>query len=307
MQQDRMEARTAGWGQRQGWGRRADGLARAGRRPRRVAMGAMLLVAGIAWTAQTLGANTTPVCKLSVCWASEADKLRYECDSGCYFESNPVDVEPEAVCNVMAEATHEGSFSYMYRDSVNLVTTGIGNLLASVDDAVALPFMIEENGVSRRATEQEIRDAYNGLSSQSAECIAGNPRRCNTANSYAGENALRLEEDTINQLCQTRLANEFTPGLHRIYPDFDSYPSKVQAALYDMVYNLGEGGLSPPKWPSFNRAMGRKDWQGAADESNRPQLGTTRNDYVRDLLESAADEEEAGRQRLASCASPGFP
>src|SRR5690606_1497123 len=125
--------------------------------------------------------SAADVCKLAVCWTSAAAKHEYECSEGCYFENNPLDDSPPAQCRALAE--HELDIEYMYRDNSTdtagvgcdggCITIGIGNKFESVEDAVALVgsfFITDANGEQRAATEQEIRDEFNNLPRQPADC-----------------------------------------------------------------------------------------------------------------------------------------
>jgi len=262
--------------------------------------------------------SAADVCKLAVCWTSAAAKHEYECSEGCYFENNPLDDSPPAQCRALAE--HELDIEYMYRDNSTdtagvgcdggCITIGIGNKFESVEDAVALVgsfFITDANGEQRAATEQEIRDEFNNLPRQPADCSTSDEgkKKCYLYTHWKTRTSLVLSEEARNNLCQGRLANEFIPGLQRIYgaDAWNNMPTTVQQALIDMAYNLGTGqrGLAGG-WPKFNQAIRNKDWAGAAAESNRPQLSDERNAYVRQLLEAADAEKRAGEARLANCA-----
>jgi len=63
----------------------------------------------------------------------------------------------------------------------------------------------------------------------------------------------------------------------------------VKLALFDMIFNLGMPNLKNT-WPKFNAAIQAKDWQAAANNSNRkPPVSPERNQYVKDLLEKASN------------------
>lgn len=275
-----------------------------------LALGA--LAASIAWA--TTAASTPSVCKLNVCWANQQAKDKFECDSNCYFEENPIDDSPKAVCEVMGKPSHEGSVPYLYRDTAGLATIGIGNMIPDVDAATRMQaaaiasgnaesgFLITEGGVQRQATEQEVRDEFNGLDAQPAGCSNATPKPCKAASHWRSSTSLRVADSYVNELCQGRLADEFIGGLRRTFPDFDQYPTRVKAALYDLVYNMGPSSLAPPRWPGFRNAINTGDWAAAAAESNRRSpVSDDRNTYVRELLEAAGAEEDAGKQRLAQC------
>src|SRR5690606_22406155 len=78
------------------------------------------------------------------------------------------------------------------------------------------------------------------------------------ANIYKSITKLHLSDEEINRLINNHLSNFYT-GLKRIYPEFDDYPKNVRFALFDMIYNLGEGGLRD-KFPNFNKAIKNRAW-----------------------------------------------
>ena len=259
--------------------------------------------------------SAADVCKMSACWLNEQAKNDFECGQGCYFEEDPLDDRPSAQCTALAE--HELDIEYMYRDNSTdttgvgcdggCITIGIGNKFESVEDAVVLQgsfFITDANGEQRAATEQEIRDEFNNLPSQPADCDTTKEgrKKCYAHTHWETRSNLVLSDEARNGLCQGRVVNEFIPGLRSIYgaDAWEAMPTRVQYALVDMAYNLGTGGLRND-WPKFNRAIRNQDWAGAAAESNRPQLNNERNDYIRGLLEAADAEKHAGAPRLANC------
>ena len=62
---------------------------------------------------------------------------------------------------------------------------------------------------------------------QSAECIAGDTSQCYSASHFEQYSTLRMEQTDIDALTKQHLS-EFDTDLHRIYPDFDTYPAAVK-------------------------------------------------------------------------------
>lgn len=255
--------------------------------------------------------SAADVCKLSVCWFNEQDKNSFECRQGCYFEESPLDASNAAQCTSLARPGHESDILHMYRDNSSqctggCITIGIGNLLRTADDAAALHgmFMINDaNGQQRVATEQEIRDEFNGLTQQPAGCTPDTPNQCNKATYYARETNLLISKESSNQLCQGRLDNEFVAGLINEFGQdaWNNMPTRVQYAMVDIVYNVGVSKFRNG-WPNFRAAIRNQDWATAAAESNRKApVSDARNAYVRGLLETAAQGDQAGAARLARC------
>ena len=57
-----------------------------------------------------------------------------------------------------------------------------------------------------------------------------------------------------------------------------------------MIYNLGPGGLRR-EFPLMRQAIQDGDWEEAARQSHRGDIGEPRNDYVRDLFMEAAEDD----------------
>src|SRR5205807_1406002 len=67
----------------------------------------------------------------------------------------------------------------------------------------------------------------------------------------------------------------FTAQLKAVLPNWETYPEPAQAALFDMAYNLGIGGLK--KFPHMLAAVDAADWDTAAKECHRNGIGDARN------------------------------
>ncbi len=168
---------------------------------------------------------------------------------------------------------YEGKISHMYLDSKGYVTVGIGHLLSSLADAQKLVF---KNSNNKPANKIEIRTDYETVKKQP-------PNRL--ASSYKKYTKLTLPDAEIDKLTNKHIES-FEKELARVYSDFNTYPSDVRLALFDMIFNLGMTRLRS-RFPKFNKAIKAKDWQKAAKESYRPDVGVPRNQYVRKLLEVA--------------------
>lgn len=80
---------------------------------------------------------------------------------------------------------------------------------------------------------------------------------------------------------------QFTVSLTASFPDFNAYPAEACAALFDMAYNLGIGGLTS-KFPTFCKAVKDKDWATAAQQCERGGIGDARNAWTKAQFEKAA-------------------
>lgn len=174
---------------------------------------------------------------------------------------------------------YEGKISHMYLDSKGYVTVGIGHLLSSLVDAQKLKFNTANNEL---ASKDEIKIDYEAVNSRAANRLAS---------SYKKYTTLTLPDSEIDKITNKHIKS-FEKELQKIYSDFDIFPSDVRLALFDLIFNLGMTKLKN-KWPIFNSAIKAKDWQKAADNSHRKHpISSSRNDYVKDLLENAAKSKE---------------
>jgi len=171
---------------------------------------------------------------------------------------------------------YEGKVSHMYLDSNGYVTIGIGHLLGSIVDAQKLGFKKSNN---MPASKAEIKSDFEAVKKQPANRLAS---------FYKKHTKLTLPIMEINKLTDKHIKS-FEKELGKIYTDFNTFPTEVRLALLDLIFNLGMTKLKN-KWPTFNSAIKAKDWQKAADNSNRKSpISATRNKYVKDLLEKAAN------------------
>ena len=162
----------------------------------------------------------------------------------------------------------------MYLDSKGFVTIGVGHLIENVDAAKKLPFQTDKG---LPATEKEIETAYNDVLKQPKNKVATFYRKATT---------LSLKDDKLDELTNDHI-DSFEKELKLIYPQFDTYPKEVRFALFDMIFNLGASNLKT-EWKSFNQAIKDQDWGKAAKECKRKHpVSDTRNNYVKDLLETA--------------------
>ncbi len=170
---------------------------------------------------------------------------------------------------------YEGKVSHMYLDSKGYVTVGIGHLLSTIVDAQKLDF---KNASNKLASKNEIKSDFEAVKKQPANRLAS---------MYKKHTKLTLSAMEINKLTDKHI-DSFEKELKRIYTGFNTFPTEVRLALFDLIFNLGMTKLKN-KWPIFNSAIKAKDWQKAADNSNRKSpISAARNKYVKDLLEKSA-------------------
>jgi hypothetical protein len=177
---------------------------------------------------------------------------------------------------------HEGSTTWIYRDTVGYATVGIGNLLHDADDAAALPFYNATEG--RPATPDEIRREFvrvmscqRGMRASAYRAIKLTPR-------------IELTAYAVNELALRRLATEFLPGIRKLCPGFDAFPGPAQECLTDRGILESAApraqGNRPIRLPSPRRAT----W-GSAEAAEHCRVSTCGR------TESVAPGTPVGRRR----------
>ncbi len=86
----------------------------------------------------------------------------------------------------------EGYLTYMYGDVKNLVTTGMGNLVDPIGQALSLPWV---NSDGSPASQQQITDAWNAVKARTDLNQKG-------GRAYASVTTIRLTDAGIDRLIQ---------------------------------------------------------------------------------------------------------
>jgi len=157
----------------------------------------------------------------------------------------------------------EGRVPWMYRCTGGEVTVGIGHAIHSAADAQKLTW---DTGADQAAAAYAV--------------IAGAPKG-QVAKNYAPLTTCRMSNDAIDALTAADI-DAFTAQLRAALPKFDTYPAPAQAALFDMAYNLGIGGLK--KFPHMLAAVDAGDWEAAAQQSHRNGIQDARNNETAALF-----------------------
>lgn len=168
----------------------------------------------------------------------------------------------------------EGCIPHMYLCTAGHVTVGVGHKIENAGEAPLVRFL-KSDGTP--ASADEITAEYYKV--KAAE-------KGQQARTYKRYTKLHIDETEIQRLTNNHL-EKFYRQLKELYPEFDEFPKNVRFALFDMIYNLGKGGLSR-KFPNFNAAIKNRNWAKAANESSRTGIGENRNQYVAGLLRSEA-------------------
>lgn len=171
----------------------------------------------------------------------------------------------------------EGNVDHMYLDTRGFVTVGKGKLLPDAESAMALPFRYRATG--NLASADEISTEFELI-----DAMEGSKKRL--ASYYAPFTHLYLPQSDIDRIVTDHMRSDFE-DLLRQYPDFGNLPVSAQIALWDMIYNLGPGGLED--FRRLRQAIRDGDWAEAARQSHREGPSEERNRFVFNLFMDAAE------------------
>jgi len=154
----------------------------------------------------------------------------------------------------------EGRVEYMYLDIKQLVSTGIGNLIDPISEALPLPFVYKDNP-GMRASQSEITGEWNRVKAGGAALAQqGHLAARNITN-------LKLTEEDIDHLVESKL-RQTESTLKSVTPEFASFegwPADAQLGVLSMAWAAGAAFAKPPKWPNFRQAVANGDWDAAAE------------------------------------------
>lgn len=187
----------------------------------------------------------------------------------------------------------EGKLNGLYADVDGWVTTGMGNKVDPVEDALDLPWCLLPSW--RPATPSEIIAAWSAVKHDPRCATGGWPYAFSKP-----ENNIRLHDDAVHTLINSRL-NLNDALLRKRFPDFEDWPADAQLAVHSMVWAMGATRLFK-NFPKCCKALEKQDFAAAAAEckmtggGGKPATGSlvTRNELNFTLLHNAADVVDAG-------------
>ena len=182
----------------------------------------------------------------------------------------------------LKDAGNELFVPYMYKDSGENVTVGIGTHLKDAQVATKLPFV--ERGTNKTAHKSHIINAFNKVNNSPISGQAGHLKFKPLTNIVISE------ADAFIQASNDMQAFIIELKMQRFFREFDTFPVTAKMGLLDMIYTLGLTRLLA-QFHTFNPAVRRRDWKLAAVESNRKKISASRNQIVRKWFEQAAKQE----------------
>lgn len=152
----------------------------------------------------------------------------------------------------------EGRVQCMYLDVKGLVTTGIGNLIDTPQEAARLPWLRQTGAY---ATRDEIVTEW--------ARVKHDPDAARLGHRYALRiTTLRLSEDAVNELVYGKLdAND--AFLARRFPAWDTWPADAQLATHSLAWACGPAF----RFPRCEAALRRRDFLEAATECRIDERG----------------------------------
>lgn len=174
----------------------------------------------------------------------------------------------------------EGEIDHMYLDIKGLVTTGVGNLIDSIQSCIFFPWRVRST--HELATRAEITCEWTRIKSMKHLAKAG-------ARAARHECYLYLDSASIDSLVvQRALSNERI--MKTFFPKFSDYPVDAQLAMHSMAWAIGAGWSK--KFPRCARSILDHDWMAAASECNINSTGNPgvipRNKANQKLFRAAA-------------------
>ncbi|OUJ14908.1 peptidoglycan-binding protein [Acetobacter sp. DsW_063] len=196
----------------------------------------------------------------------------------------------------------EGRVAHFYLDSRSLVTVAVGYYCPTAEDATTLSYL---NKTTRApATAAEKKKEWETIQALSP---AHTPNSHN-AKFYESSTTLVMPDAEITRLFDVKL-QEFYADLVDVFSGFDSYPEKAKIALFDMIYNLGEGRNADParhrkatglrQFHTLIAACQNHDWVKAAGACRRHGPSDQRNNDTKALFLACAAEDRTALQSAA--------
>jgi GH24 family phage-related lysozyme (muramidase) len=150
----------------------------------------------------------------------------------------------------------EGRVNHMYLDTKGNVTVAVGQMLADVAAAQALPFKRRGMGEDIPASEGEIAEEFNRVKASSPG---------HAAHYYF--TTLFLEDADMDRLLRVFLA-DIDAALFLHFSRYNDWPDAAKLGYLDMGYNLGPHRLFT-EYPHMNAAAADGQWLTCAAQCER--------------------------------------
>ncbi len=144
----------------------------------------------------------------------------------------------------------EGRVPKMYCDVFGYITTGVGNLINTLPEALALPWLLADGSP---ASEADITADFNHCRASASQFAKLKWMR------YADQLRCHISEDAIDDLVKRTLARNEAHYRKR-WPKYDAFPADAQLAINSMGWAVGAGFYL--KFPNLAKCIDAEDWAG---------------------------------------------
>jgi len=146
----------------------------------------------------------------------------------------------------------EGVTTWMYLDILGYVTTGIGNLIDTVGEAVALPWKRPDGSLASRA---EVEDEWRYVKSLTSLMLKG-------GGIFQNYTSLRLDLADVDRLVSARLSQMDIHLAQRFGHYYTDAPADGQLGLLSMSWAAGPMF----RYPKLVAHLKAGNWEGVAAE-----------------------------------------
>ena len=154
----------------------------------------------------------------------------------------------------------EGYLPYLYLDNEGLVTTGMGNLVDPIGEALSLPWRNPDGSLT---SQSDIAVQWNAVKN-SGESGSGGGNQAHLT-------TMRLDDAGIRALIAQKLGNMEAILKGRI-PQWDSLPADAQLGILSMSWAMGPSFQYPKFLAAINQVV--PDFASAIDECWMPDNST---------------------------------
>lgn len=158
----------------------------------------------------------------------------------------------------------EGKIPYLYRDTIGILTVGVGFTVPTLESAMAIGLKPVENIPTDYLKVQTLPIGR-------------------VAKFYEPYTVSRLPINLMRELFDIRMEQFYLSVMESF--NLKEMPQNAQVAVLDMAFNLGATALKS-RWPRFKSAVLNGDWETAAQECWRKGIGNSRNTGTQNLLRS---------------------
>jgi hypothetical protein len=144
----------------------------------------------------------------------------------------------------------EGRVPTMYCDILGLITTGVGNLINTLSQALVLPWLLADGS---RADQADVAADWHKLHDNAAYYA----KRAWMV--YAKTMLCHLSEEGIDALVQRTLATNEAIFRKR-WPKYDTFPADAQLAMMSQAWAVGPAFYV--KFGNLAACIDREDWEG---------------------------------------------